>query len=522
MSSDEWTRVAAEAELADGQMKKVKAGEDTVLLVRLGERICACGNECPHYHAPLTSGVLRGRSVTCPWHNARFDVTSGKLEAAPALNHLPTYPVKVENGEVFVGAAEKTLFPKITEQDNRCFVIVGAGAAGNAAAETLRREGFAGRIVLITGEDDRPYDRPNLSKEYLSGEAKPAWIPLRSEKFDGQRQIDLLTGRPVTAVDPAQRTVTLTGGQQTGFDRLLLATGAEPRRLTIPGAELPGSFVLRSLADSTAILTAIQTASRAVVLGASFIGLEVAASLRHRGLEVCVAAPGSVPMARVFGERIGRRVQRLHEANGVTFHLGAKATEIAGRDKVEAVMLSDGSRLEADVVIAGIGVTPAVGYLDGSGLVADGAVPVDGRLQTTAEGIFAAGDIAAVPDPRTGRPQRIEHWVVAERHGQHAARAMLGSDQAYDEVPFFWSMQYDTSIEYIGHARQYDRIAYRGDVEDGKFLAGYYQDGVLLAAAGMGLAKQVIIVGQLLKAGTNVSFEQFEDDAVDLKQLLPS
>ncbi|MFP4055992.1 MAG: FAD-dependent oxidoreductase [Candidatus Brocadiia bacterium] len=516
----EWTKVAKLADLEDGVPISVEVGKATVLLVKRGDSIHACGGECTHYGAPLAEGVLRDRVVTCPWHNARLDVTTGEMVSPPALDPVARYEVKAEDGEVFVGPSAKARFPKPREEDGRTFVIVGGGAAGNAAAETLRREGFAGRVVLITREADGPYDRPNLSKEYLAGEAKPEWIPLRSEKFYANRNIELMTETTVTGLDLEAKAVELAGAQPLAFDRLLLATGATPRRLDIPGDDLDGVFLLRSLADARGLVGAAERASKAVVLGASFIAMEVASSLRKREVEVCVVAPEEVPMARVFGPRVGRRIQALHESHGVAFRLGHTAREFAGEGAVQAVVLDDGTRLEADLVVVGIGVSPVVDYLEGTGLVEDGAVPVDGRLQTRAEGVFAAGDIARVPHPRTGEPQRIEHWVVAERQGQHAARAMLGSDAAYDEVPFFWTKQYDASVKYAGHATRPDRIVYRGDVTGGSFLAGYYEQGTLKAAASLGMAKEIILLGEVLKAGRSPSPEELEDPATDLAQWL--
>ncbi|MFB0546165.1 MAG: FAD-dependent oxidoreductase [Anaerolineae bacterium] len=520
MAENQWRKVMEEKDLKEGVPVSAKADGDNVLLVRLRDRICACGSKCTHYGGPLSDGLLSDHIITCPWHNARFDVTTGKMVAAPALNDLARYAVKVENGQVYVGRAERPRFPKPSGEDRRTFLIVAAGAAGNAAAETLRREGFAGRILLITAEAEGPYDRPNLSKDFLAGKARPEWIPLRSEQFYAEQRIELLTNRRVTALDPGDRSVTFANGERLNFDRLLLATGGFPRRLTIPGTDLEGCFLLRSLADAEAIVAAVQEAERALVVGASFIGMEVAASLTERGLEVHVVAPGQVPMMRVFGERVGRRLQRLHEEKGVLFHLGNTPKEILGQKRVQAVVLSDESRIATDVVVAGIGIIPAVDYLQNTGLLHNGAVPVDGRLQTKARGIFAAGDIAIVPDRRTGEARRVEHWVVAERQGQHAARAMLGSDAPYDEVPFFWTKQYDASLKYVGFARNYDRIAYRGDVEEGTFLAGYYQNGVLKAAATLGRSREIIALGEILKAGIMISPDQFQDEGTDLFEFL--
>ena len=510
------SKVAKEADLEPGVPVAVKVEKRDVLLVRLGDRICACGNKCTHYGGPLNEGLLTGNVATCPWHGARFDVTTGKVLAAPALDDVPVYPVQVEGGDVAVGPAQAAAPPAVASGGGRTFLIVGAGAAGNAAAETLRREGFDGRILLVTAEPDRPYDRPNLSKDFLAGEAKPEWIPLRSEEFYAKQQIELLTNRRVASLDPGSRTIAFADGSTLRYDCALLATGGTPRTLSIPGATLEGSFVLRSLAHSKALIAAAEQARSAVVVGASFIGMEVAASLRQRGLEVHVVAPDPVPMARVFGDRVGRYIQQVHAAKGVVFHLGTTPAQIVGQRKVEAVVLSDGSRIAADLVVAGVGIQPAVAFLESAGIVEGGAIPVDGRLATKAPGVFAAGDIAVVPGHRTGEPQRVEHWVVAERQGQHAARAMLGSKAPYAEVPFFWTKQYDASVKYVGFARGFDRIVYRGNVEEGHFLAGYYQGQVLKAAAGLGMPREILVLGQILGAGAAISPEQLQDSSTDL------
>jgi len=523
-----WTKVAKEKDLAEGVPLAAKVGKDDVLLVRLKGKVRACGGKCTHYGAPLAEGLVVGGEVQCPWHNARFDLATGEMTAPPALDGVGCYPVKIEKGEVFVGPKKRSEFPAMAEgkgelpsrkRTETTFAIIGAGAAGNAAAETLRREGFGGRIVLITAEPDRPYDRPNLSKDYLAGEADPDWIPLRSETFYDKLKVELLTGRRVAALDPKARTIAFEDGKALKFDQALVATGGVPRRLDVPGASLTGVFLLRSLADSKAIVAAAEKAGSAVVIGAGFIGAEAASSLRHRGLEVHLVAPEEAPLARVFGERIGQWVRGLHEEGGVRLHLGTTVKEIRGRNRVEAVVLADGTTIETNLVVTGLGITPAVACLDGTGLVTGGAVPVDGWLQTRAEGVFAAGDIALAPNPRTGEAERIEHWVVAERQGQHAARAMLGSRAHYDLVPFFWTRQFGKSLQYFGFARQWDRVAYRGRVEDGDFLAGYYAGGNLRALAASGRPKEAIAAGCAIQTGRKLSADEFEDAGTDLEAL---
>jgi NADPH-dependent 2,4-dienoyl-CoA reductase/sulfur reductase-like enzyme/nitrite reductase/ring-hydroxylating ferredoxin subunit len=520
MSREQWMEAAKERGLKEGVPVAVKAGKANVLIVRAGGRICACGHECTHYGGPLSDGLLVGHVITCPWHNARFDVRDGKMVSPPALDGVISYPVKVESGAVFIGPGKPPAPPTIGSGDDRTFVIVGAGAAGNACAETLRQEGFGGRILLITAEADGPYDRPALSKDFMAGELSRRALPLRKPDFYEGRRIELLTGRRVTEFDARARTVSFTDGGSVKFDCALLATGGMPRKADIPGADLAGFFLLRSLHDAEAITDAVAEAERVVILGAGFIGMEAASSLRSRGLEVHVVAPGRAPMEKVFGEQIGSWLQQRHEENGVRFYLGNVAKAVNGKGKVQEVLLADGTRIVTDAVVAGLGIVPAVDYIRDAGLVENGAVPVNGRLQTKADGVYAAGDIAVVPDRHTGEPQRVEHWVVAERQGQHAARAMLGSDAVYSAVPFFWTRQFGTSVKYAGFARQYDKLAVRGGIEDGDFLAGYYSSGRLKAISGVGRAQEFIALCEILKAGGTVSPEELQDEGVDLREVM--
>jgi NADPH-dependent 2,4-dienoyl-CoA reductase/sulfur reductase-like enzyme/nitrite reductase/ring-hydroxylating ferredoxin subunit len=520
MENNEWIRAIDEGELKEGVPAVIEVEEEKrVLLVRSEGRIYACGNECSHYHAPLSDGLLVGHVVTCPWHNARFDVRNGSLVAPPGLNGVPSYETKVEDGQVWIRLAGKGTISMPGGEDDRTFLIVGAGAAGNSAAETLRREGFAGRIVMVTREAHGPYDRTMLSKDLLSGEAPAKWLPLRGQKFYDRLNIELMTGKQVASLDPAGRSVTFADGSSMAADAILLATGGEPRTLPVPGVEKSGIYLLRSRRDAEAILGELETAKTVIVVGASFIGLEVAGALRSREIEVHVAAPEQIPLATIFGEQIGGRIKQSHEDNGVTFHLGRSVKEFAGAERVSEVVLSDGKRLNADCVIVGVGIRPAVDFLADGGLVKDGAVQVDGRLQTTAEGIFAAGDIAVVPDGRTGEVRRVEHWVEAGRQGMHAARSMLGSQESYSAIPFFWSKQYGSSLRYLGYAPEFDRIVFRGSVADKFFLAGFYQKGKLAAAATVGKARELIRLGQLLEAGKSVHPEQLEDPDFDLLSL---
>jgi NADPH-dependent 2,4-dienoyl-CoA reductase/sulfur reductase-like enzyme len=376
-------------------------------------------------------------------------------------------------------------------------VIIGGGAAGYAAAEMLRREGFGGAVTIVSADDAAPYDRPNLSKDYLAGTAPEDWIPLRPDEIYSENAIDFRLGATATAIDIAQRRVMLDGGEALGFDRLLIATGAEPIRLQLAGAELPHVRTLRSLADCRGLIAGAAKGSRAVVVGASFIGLEAAAALRTREVEVHVVAPEARPMERVLGPALGDFVRSLHEAHGVVFHLGHTLAAIeAGR-----VRLDDGASIDAELVLVGIGVRPRLDLARNAGLAIDRGVLVDEYLETSASGIFAAGDIARWPDPYSGERLRIEHWVVAERQGQTAARNMLGRRERYRAVPFFWTQHYDVAIDYVGHAAAWDAIDQEGDPNAHDVVMRFRQAGRTLAVSTIFRGRESLLAEVAMEAG---------------------
>jgi NADPH-dependent 2,4-dienoyl-CoA reductase/sulfur reductase-like enzyme/nitrite reductase/ring-hydroxylating ferredoxin subunit len=457
-------------------------GAEQVLLVRRGAEIFAVGAECTHYHGPLAEGLVVGDTVRCPWHHACFDLTSGEALHAPAIDPLPCWATEQRDGMIILG--EKRPPPaaapsrKAPGKAPERIVIVGGGAAGFAAAERLRRDQYHGSIVMLSHDDAAPVDRPNLSKDFLAGSAPEEWLPLRPPAYYAEAGIDLQLGAEVKAIDARSRTVALSDGHNIPYDRLLLATGAEPVRLTIPGAGQPHIHTLRTLADCRAIIRSAETARRALVLGASFIGLEVAASLRARGLEVHVVAPEAIPMERILGPQMGRFVQALHVEHGVVFHL---QDTVVGIENGKATLKS-GKTLEADLVVAGVGVRPRTGLAEQAGLAIDRGVAVNSCLQTSDPAIFAAGDIARWPDPHSGDAIRVEHWVVAERQGQTAARNMLGAREAFNAAPFFWSQHYDIPICYVGHAEKWDEISVEGDIAAKDCLLRFKRDGRMLAA----------------------------------------
>jgi NADPH-dependent 2,4-dienoyl-CoA reductase/sulfur reductase-like enzyme/nitrite reductase/ring-hydroxylating ferredoxin subunit len=473
------------ADLPDGRMLAGHVGEDAVLLARRGEEFFAIGATCSHYGGPLAEGLMVEDTVRCPWHHACFSLRTGEALHAPALSPVACWSVERRDAKLFVTGKKEAPAPKRRSGAARAagnpqkIVIVGGGAAGFAAAEKLRREEYAGSIVMLSNDDAPPVDRPNLSKDYLAGNAPEDWVPLRPATFYSDNGIELLLKTKVTGIDVRSRTVALGDGRPIGYDRLLLATGAEPVRLTIPGADLPHVHTLRTLTDCRAIIAGAMTARRAVVLGASFIGLEVAAALRARKIEVHVVAPDKRPMERILGPQMGDFVRALHEEHGVVFHLEDTARAI-DRDRV---VLQSGGTLEADLVIAGIGVRPRTELAEKAGLKLERGVIVDPCLETSVPGIFAAGDIVRWPDPRSAEPIRVEHWVVAERQGQAAALNMLGRREKFTAVPFFWSQHHDVPINYVGHAEKWDELTIDGDVTAKDCLLRYKRNGRVLAIA---------------------------------------
>jgi NADPH-dependent 2,4-dienoyl-CoA reductase/sulfur reductase-like enzyme/nitrite reductase/ring-hydroxylating ferredoxin subunit len=466
------------ATLANGVPLLGHVGDEAVILVRRADEIFAIGATCTHYSGPLAEGLVVGDTVRCPWHHACFSLRTGQADRPPALDPVPCFKVERTGNRVRVGARQEP--PAVQPAPAGAvqkIVIVGGGAAGNIAAETLRREGFAGSITILSADASPPCDRPNLSKDYLAGNADPGWIPLRSAQFYTDKKIDLRLDTRVAAIHPNAREVELADGKRLAYDALLLATGATPVSLGVPGADLPHVHYLRTLADCNAIIAAAEKAKTAVVIGASFIGLEVAASLRARKIEVTVVAPDAVPMERVMGKEVGRLVQTVHEEKGVSFKLGTKATVIDAK----AVHLESGEALPADLVVVGIGVRPALELAEKAGLRTDKGVVVDEHLQTSIPGIFAAGDIARWPDPHTGERIRVEHWVLAERQGQTAARNMMGKTEKFDAVPFFWTAHYDFAIHYSGHAQSWDEIEVDGKIESRDCRVTYRKAGHILA-----------------------------------------
>ena len=496
--------------IPDGSMLLGHAQGEPVLLARRGDEVFAIGAICTHYGAPLEKGLLDGETVRCQWHHACFNLRTGEALRAPALDPVSHWRVERGNreevrdvarqftpaetpvGSVYVQEKSggtvyvREKLPMVSRPSRpltggipATIVIVGGGAGGNAAAEMLRRQGYSGRITMLSADESVPCDRPNLSKGFLSGAAPDDSNPLRSAQFYKDHAIDMYLRSRVTAIDTMAREVRLSDGSRHAFGALLLATGAEPVRLDIPGSTLEHVHYLRTLADGRALVASAMAAKRAVVIGASFIGLEVAASLRARNIDVHVVGTETVLMEKVLGKEVGEFLRKLHEDHGVTFHLGTTVSMI----DEQGVTLKNGEHLQADLVVVGIGVQPLTSLAEGAGLAIDRGVVVNEYLESSIPGIFAVGDIARWPDRLTGERIRVEHWVVAERQGQTAAQNMLGRRERFDYVPFFWTEQYDFGLGYVGHAEHWDEAEIAGSLDSGDCSITYRGGGRKLAVA---------------------------------------
>lgn len=476
--------VAHLSDFPDATMRQVELDGAKILLVRRGDNVFALQGTCPHAGGPLAEGVLIGDRIVCPWHKAEFCVTTGACTQPPAVDGLARIPVGLRDGEVLLAPEPPVhVEPGLpTDQDPRRFVIVGGGAAGAVAAQTLRAEGFAGAIVMIDPEGELPYDRTLLSKSTLSGAEAGEKSPLQDEAFYRRHSIERMNGR-VRMLDPAARRILLEDGTELTYDAALIATGGTPIRPDFSGHDLQNVFLLRSKADARHLLDAAVPGHRAVVVGAGFIGMEVAASLRERGLAVTVVADQGVPFEPQLGAQIGAIFRKMHEAEGVAFRLNRRVEKLTGEGAVAGVELTGGEWLEADLVVIGIGIRPETGFLKDVPLRDDGGVTVDAGLRL-ADGLYAAGDIAAFPLQGDGPSVRVEHWRVAEQHGALAARNMLGADLRFDAVPYFWTIQFMKQLDYVGHGAGTDDLIIRGDTEEPAFIAYYRREGRIVAAAG--------------------------------------
>ena len=482
---------------ATGVLAGHVAGEP-VLLARLEDGLHAVGGACSHYGAPLAEGLVVGDEIRCPWHHACFSLRDGAARRAPAFVPLACWRVEVAGDRVFVRAPSDqpaaVAPPATPSRQPERILIVGGGAAGFAAAQRLRALGYRNALTLLSADDAPPCDRPNLSKDYLAGTAQADWIPLQGPDFYADHGIDLRLRCEVVALDAGRRQAVTADGERFAYDALLLATGAESRRLQAPGFTRPNVHVLRSLADADAIIAASAGAHSVAFVGAGFIGLEAAAALRARGLDVHVVAPDAVPMERVLGRELGGFITGLHRARGVRFHLRSAVRDYDG----DALLLGDGTRVPADLVVVGIGVAPRTALAQAAGMQVDDGIVVDAQLQTSLPFHYAAGDVARFP--WRGELARVEHWVHAERQGQAVAANLLGAAQPFADVPFFWTHHYGFELRYTGLGAGWDAVRIDGALDAADFTARYYRGGRLVAAASAGRDRENLAIEAELQA----------------------
>lgn len=488
--------VARLAQLDEHRPLRVQAGSEEIILIRQGDQVHAYQGNCPHEGAPLNEGMVCGGLLVCPWHKAAFAVDEGAVCEPPALADLRRYRTWVKGDEVWVDDQPLPRTEPPRHSDARCFVVVGAGAAGSAAVATLLAHGFAGRLVWVDQERQPAYDRTSLSKFVIAGQMPPDEVPGLLEA-DALRkgQLERKHGK-VRTLNTQKRQLTLADGQQIDYDACLLATGGKALRPDIPGVGLPGVFTLRSREDAALLLDAAEPGQPAVIVGDGFIGLEAASALRKYGVQVHLITRHEVPLARQLGERIGRSIRELHERKGVIFHGPTEVERIEGQGKVEAVLLANGERLQTPLVLLGTGVRPATAFIQGVLLSEDKSVRVDAEMRA-ADGLWAAGDIATFP--LSGRPVRIEHWRLAQQHGVIAAANMLGEQRRYADVPFFWTYQHGRTYEVLGHARDWNRIEFVGEPEKGDFIALQCVDERVEAVIAKGYSDAMATLSQRLK-----------------------
>ena len=450
-----------------------------IVVVRHASGLSALAGKCTHLGAPLEKGLICDGELRCPWHHARFSLATGEAVGAPAFEPLARYMVVEEDHTVRV-TSEQDPVPAIEAAPSiGRIVIVGGGAAGHACAEMLARHGAGASVTLLSSDADAPYDRTLCSKQYLAGKKTRDEAMLPEPGLGRGTKPTIRLGCEISAIDTHNRSVTLADGETIAFDKLILATGAEPVVPDFTGSDRDDAYVVRTLVDTDALIEHAGYARRAIVLGSSYIGLEVAASLTGRGLSVTVVADGEIPLEKTAGSEIGKFIRSLHEDKGVVFHMGREVTQWDG----SAATLDDGTVIEGDLLVMGTGVQPRIALCEAAGLTIagkeeGGGVAVDGQLQTSSGGIYAIGDIASVPDPRLAHKIRVEHWVVAQRMGQWLARHLLGVVEGdYHDTPFFWSGHYGTSLRYVGHVASPDDQDIDGEVTAGDFTATFREDG---------------------------------------------
>ncbi|TCV94343.1 FAD-dependent oxidoreductase [Biostraticola tofi] len=478
-----YQNVMSLSNLAELTPKKVSVGDTDVLLLRKGDEVYALEATCPHAGAPLEKGAVCEGKLVCPWHKSVFTLEKGQLCEPPSLRSLNRYPVKIEQDALWVDAEPEggqSALQKIDEDET--FVVLGVGAGGSAAIKALREKGYQGRLVVIEREKQAPYDRTTLSKFVPQGDMSLDEVPsLLNDAFYQQQQVERINGN-VASLDTQRRHITLDNGTVIHYQRLLLSTGGIPQRPELPGKALQGVAVLRSWEQAAALIPQVEKQQRLVIIGNSFIGMEVAAAFRKQDIDVTVISPHPLPFEKNFGPELATFFRRRHQQKGVRF-VDGEPVALQGDKTVSSVKLKQGADIPAQLVLLATGVAPATDFISDLPLNKDGSLTVDASM-AAGKDVFAIGDIATFP--HKGEPVRIEHWRVAQQHGRVAAGAMLDNNDTYDSTPFFWTQQYGVRYEYIGHAEAWDKVDIIGDLDKDDFVALYVKDEKVVAVVGAG------------------------------------
>ncbi|XP_067306716.1 apoptosis inducing factor mitochondria associated 4 [Pseudorasbora parva] len=517
--------VCLESDLQDGQMKEVELDQHKILLVRNKGEFAAVGGLCTHYGAPLIKGALLGDRVRCPFHGACFNTKTGDIEEFPGLDSLPTYKVKVEDGKVYVTADKKKLKKRVKKMCSRVpgvshtVVLIGAGPASLQCAETLRQNDYGGRIIMVTKDEQLPLDKTKLSKAMNIEFEK---VLLRQSDFLQHHGIEVWTKKEVKSVDTEAKALTFKDGTVQHYDQLLISTGGRARPLQCPGAELENVKLLQSYKDSTEIHH-ISAGNKAVIVGTSFIGMEVAAYLSDKAASVTVIGSSKFPFQSSLGPDIGKMTMQMLEEKNVKFYTSNCVVEIRGENgKVKEVVLKNGEVLPADIVIVGIGVIPNSDFLKRTSVEIDSrhAVVVDKFMKTNIPDVFAAGDVVSFPLPLVGHKRvNIGHWQLAQAHGRIAGLSMLNQQVAINTVPYFWTMLLGKSIRYTGYGEGYTDIVFKGSTEERKFLAFYIKDEEVVAAASLNFDPAVASLAEMLLTGKRITKAQAQSDDLSWLQL---
>jgi NADPH-dependent 2,4-dienoyl-CoA reductase/sulfur reductase-like enzyme/nitrite reductase/ring-hydroxylating ferredoxin subunit len=508
-----------------GKAYQVDVGVNKAYLVHHSDgKISAVGARCTHYGAPLVSGVLSEGRVTCPWHGACFNVVTGDIEESPGLDSLPVFAVRIDGDKVYVTAPQDDVFRRqpsacqISPNPSRTVAVVGGGAAGAVACETLRQEGYDGRIVLITQEDALPYDRPKLSKNLA---AKKDAIQLRSESFYQDLGIEVMKEAVVTLLNPSTKTIETSLGNVVKYDDVIVATGGRAFNIPVPGHDLNNVFTLRSVDDAELIAAATSDATYIVVIGTGFIGMEAAWYFaKNTDAKITVVSADAVPLDRVFGSRVGKWIQATSEKIGIQFALGTKLVRYDGEGGKANTVVTEAGSFPADMIVVGAGVRLNTSFLKNVELHEPEKSVICNKFMQSSSGIYVAGDIAYF-EGQDGEYTRIEHWNVAQNQARAAARNIIGKQEEFNTVPFFWTAICNGSIRYVGHAHTFDEVHIDGDIEnEGKFVAYYLQGDKVAAVATMGRDPVAAACSELIRMKKMPTASQIKAGSLDVASLL--